>query len=174
MSVAGSIAGRLKCGMAAELLRSFGELRLQVTGSSMLPALWPGDILTIRQINLPEATPGQIVLYLRAGRLFAHRVLECGQRGGAAVLITRGDALETPDLPVDADELLGRVVRVARGGREFVPRPPAAWEDLLSRFLRAWGFALPWLLRFYGWWRRFRWSPADRIQGDGPHLQEQA
>ena len=35
------------CSMAAEALRSWGTLKLRATGISMLPALWPGDLLTV-------------------------------------------------------------------------------------------------------------------------------
>ena len=33
----------------AQVIRQFGELRLKVTGASMLPSVWPGDVLTVRR-----------------------------------------------------------------------------------------------------------------------------
>ena len=48
----------VKCELAAEVLRSSGELRLRVTGSSMLPAVWPGDELTIRRQPFDAGRPG--------------------------------------------------------------------------------------------------------------------
>jgi len=37
----------LGCELAAEVLRSSGRLRLRATGTSMLPAVWPGDVLSV-------------------------------------------------------------------------------------------------------------------------------
>lgn len=66
----------LGCELAAEVLRSFGELRFRANGSSMLPAVWPGDMLLVRSQDAAAVVPGDIVLFGRGGRLFAHRVVE--------------------------------------------------------------------------------------------------
>ena len=66
----------LGCELAAEVLRSFGRLRLGATGASMLPAIWPGDILSVHSHNVAEALPGDIVLFGRPGKLVAHRGVE--------------------------------------------------------------------------------------------------
>ena len=42
----------LGCELVAEVVRSFGEVRLKVTGGSMLPAIWPGDVITVRRRDL--------------------------------------------------------------------------------------------------------------------------
>ena len=34
------------CSLAGQTLRSWGVLKLRATGLSMLPTLWPGDLLT--------------------------------------------------------------------------------------------------------------------------------
>jgi hypothetical protein len=65
----------LKCEIAAQILRSFGTLRLQVTGLSMLPSVWPGDILFIERRDMREIAEGDIALFARHNRLVAHRVL---------------------------------------------------------------------------------------------------
>lgn len=103
--------------LAAASLRSHGRLRLAVTGSSMLPAVRPGDVLMIRACDPAAACIGDIVAYTRDGRLFVHRVVG---RAGAA-FITQGDALPFADPPVAAGELLGRVIKVVRRGRAFRP-----------------------------------------------------
>jgi hypothetical protein len=66
----------LGCELVVETLRSFGQLRLRVNGASMLPAVWPGDILTITREAGAPPLPGDIVLFGREGRLVAHRVAE--------------------------------------------------------------------------------------------------
>lgn len=108
----------LKCEMAAEVLRFSGTLRLRVTGWSMLPTIWPGDTLTIERVDSAEVTEGDIVLFVRDRRLFAHRVV----KNKNSVLITRGDSMCAADSPVDECEFLGRVSSVARNGRCIGPR----------------------------------------------------
>ena len=79
--------------LAAEVVRSFGELRLRVNGSSMLPAIRPRDVLPIRHCGVDEAGVGDVVLYTRHRRLFAHRVVSCSDAG----LVTQGDGVANPD-----------------------------------------------------------------------------
>ena len=40
----------------------------------MLPTLWPGDLLTVQSRRAEDIEPGEIVLYMRGGRFFIHRV----------------------------------------------------------------------------------------------------
>lgn len=117
--------------LAAAAIRSFGELRLRVTGSSMLPALQPEDVLHIRHCSCDDAGPGDIILYMRERRLFAHRVVS---RSGAQ-LVTQGDALAQPDLPVTAAEVLGKIVRVLRRERVVGHESRQVWPARIAAFL---------------------------------------
>ena len=99
--------------LAAEAVRSLGALRLRVTGSSMLPAIRSGDILLIRHCDADEPVVGDVVLFTRERRLFAHRVVA---RSGAG-LVTQGDGVPQSDPRVDGTELLGKVLQVLRRGR---------------------------------------------------------
>jgi hypothetical protein len=108
-----------KIELAAALVRSVGRLRLAVVGSSMLPAIRPRDLLLIRRCALEAARVGDVVLFARADRLFAHRVIS-----NHGALVTRGDAVRAPDGPIDSSEFLGRVERVVRRGRAFRPLAP--------------------------------------------------
>jgi signal peptidase len=130
----------LKCRLAEEVLRSAGELRLRVTGSSMLPAVRPGDVLSVCSRSATQAHPGDIILFARQGRLFAHRVVERTTQQGAPYWITRGDRLGYRDPQVSSRELLGRVTSIQRGHRRIVPRLTfrgrvASWILRRSEFL---------------------------------------
>lgn len=108
-----------KCELATDVLRASGTLRLQVAGWSMLPVVWPGDTLIIEGATARQICTGDIVLFGRERRLFAHRVVKtCGAPG----LLTRGDAMASPDPLVSGEELLGRVCRIERNGKSFAPK----------------------------------------------------
>ena len=137
------------CELAAEVLRSFGTLRLRAYGTSMLPAVWPGDVLCVRRDDALDALPGDIVLFSRQGRLVAHRVVEVrSQETGVRsqeqspttnhpsprlTLVTRGDSLARNDAPVPSREILGRVIAIERGSRHLAPRQ--SFADRLASWI---------------------------------------
>jgi signal peptidase I len=113
---------RIGYDLIVEALRAGHETRIRVTGTSMIPAIWPGDVLKVSPSTEPPIAKGNIVLSIRGGRLFAHRVV--GRVG--AQLITRGDAVNDCDPPVSAAELLGVVVGIIRlRGTCFQPVIPS-------------------------------------------------
>jgi signal peptidase I len=129
--------------LAVQLIRSHGSVEMKVWGTSMLPALWPGDLLTIQSAAPDEAVTGDIVLVVREGRLFVHRLIEKRQVGDGCSWITRGDAMPQNDPPAVSSEVLGRVTTIHRGNRSFVP----------SRHVSLFNLALSGSL---GRWRHFR------------------
>jgi hypothetical protein len=110
-----------KLGLAAEILRGRGTVRLKAWGTSMLPSVWPGDLLTIQSTAYDEVVPGDIVLVLRNNRFFVHRLVESRRDQDCLWWITRGDAMPHSDPPAAASELLGRVAGMRRANRSFVP-----------------------------------------------------
>jgi hypothetical protein len=110
-----------KLGLAAEMLRGRRTVRLRAWGTSMLPSVWPGDLLTIQSAAQDEVVPGDIVLVLRNNRFFVHRLVERRRDQDCLSWITRGDAMPHNDPPAAASELLGRVVCISRANRSFVP-----------------------------------------------------
>jgi signal peptidase I len=129
----------LKLSLVVEALRAYGMVRLQARGVSMLPALWPGDLLAIQSATPNDVIPGDIVLVLRGNQCFIHRLVRKQAGENRFGFITRGDAMPDNDPPVATAELLGRVVEVCRDSRSFVPsrrvsfvRSAMAW--MLCRF----------------------------------------
>lgn len=122
MSPGTSISGEahaLKCEMAREVLSVSGSLRLQVNGWSMLPSVLPGDVLIVQRAASHEVIEGDIVLFGRDSRLFAHRVI--GRKFDSSNILTRGDAMTVSDPPVQEKELLGKVTFILRNGRCLEP-----------------------------------------------------
>jgi signal peptidase I len=127
----------LKCELAAQVLRSFGMLRLEVTGLSMLPSVRPGDILFIERRDMREIAAGDIVLFARQGKLVAHRVRCKATVGGVLHAITRGDALLSPDDPVSPTELLGSVRHILRAGtRVGLSVDSSLWARATSKLVQ--------------------------------------
>ena len=127
MEMAEAVYDAAKRDLAAEVIRRFGELRLQVTGASMLPSVWPGDVLTVRRRSPAELLPGRIVLCYRDGRFVAHRLV--GRQGDDVV--TRGDAHNFKDIPFREEDVLGEVVGIQRSGRS-VRLSPVWWQRAAS------------------------------------------
>ena len=109
-----------KCELACESLLRSGSLRLEVHGWSMIPSIWPGDILMISRLNQGDLQPGHIALYRREGRLFIHRVLVCNGASDSFI-VTRGDSMAEADPPVHSRDLLGKVDFILRNGKSIAP-----------------------------------------------------
>jgi hypothetical protein len=126
-----------KCDLASEVLDSFGRLRFAATGWSMLPSIWPGETLVVERISSEHVRIGDVVLTGRDSGLRAHRVASIVGNGETRQWITQGDALSTPDPPVNEDELLGRVVYLIRG-RKCIPVSAelTVIESLLAKIVR--------------------------------------
>lgn len=83
-------------------------VRLRVRGESMLPSLWPHDVVEIASCSMADLRPGEIVLAVREGRLFLHRlVAPCSPNG----FRLRGDSMPACDPPYPPEALLGRLLR---------------------------------------------------------------
>jgi signal peptidase I len=127
----------LKCALAAQVLQSFGTLRLEVTGLSMLPSVWPGDILFLIRRDISAIAAGEIVLFARQGKLVAHRVLGKTFVDDQPHAITRGDSMVSPDAPVSPAELLGSVRYIFRDGEYMKPGEDLGfWARATSNLVR--------------------------------------
>jgi len=139
-----------KCGLAAEVLRRFGRICLRVTGASMLPAIWPGDIVTIHSVRFPDVSSGDLVVFFRGQRFLVHRVLDVLED----CLLTRGDSVLGPDPRVSSDELLGRVVSITGAGRTRPPSRLGVMSSLVARAARHSTLVCNVLLRLHARYRQ--------------------
>jgi signal peptidase I len=144
------------CELIAEFVRAGHAVRVRVAGSSMLPALWPGDELEVRAQGLAEPSRGELVLFVRDGRLCTHRLISRLEHAGSAQLITRGDAATAGDPPLAMSEILGTVTSISRGGREIqLSSSPA--HKLLSFGIRHSDFIRRAVLKIHAI-RRLSWT----------------
>ena len=115
--------------LACEVLSRFGQFRFRAYGTSMLPAIWPGDLLEVERADRNPLQPsqlqdGQVWLTQQQGKLVAHRVVSFHAAGQGGIVWLRGDFLDAEDPALPLAALLGRVVGVIRYGR-LVPIPSA-------------------------------------------------
>ena len=101
-----------------ELLEQSLEIRMSVSGSSMLPTLGNNDKVTVRKVSPSDLSRGSMVLYRDSLRqLKLHRILRrYRDRAGVCWLQTCGDAMRCPDSPVRAEDILAMVCRIEKAG----------------------------------------------------------
>lgn len=138
MNRSGAKSAALGCELAGEVVSTFGEVRLRVLGTSMVPAIRPGDLVFVQRASLSEISTREIALYAREGRLFAHRVVARAGSSERPLLILRGDRHRHNDPPVCSSELLGRIQFIERGHRRLDPAArPSLWQRLIGVVLRS-------------------------------------
>lgn len=125
-----------KIEMGREVLRAGGSFRLRVLGMSMLPSIWPGDIVTIESDSQDAIVTGAIFLFAREGKFVVHRLARKLESQNQIFWVSRGDAMPEDDPAWSQHDLVGRVSKVERKRRVFAP----AGE--LSQFARAAGWIL--------------------------------
>ena len=117
--------------LSTELLSRGQCIRFRAPGRSMQPTILDGDLITVAPVAPTEVKPGDIILYRSAMGVTAHRVQRIERRHTTCPLFTlRGDAPGSPEEPVAAPRLLGKVVRVERGGRLI---DPYSWRAMGCR-----------------------------------------
>jgi hypothetical protein len=120
------------CDLFAEAVRRFGSHQVRVGGRSMLPAIWPGDRITIHAVPHDAIGAGDVVGIRRGATLVVHRVVGWVTLPAGLHIVTRGDALRQADAPMPAACVVGRVSDVRRGPFHVVPSGSAgrAWRVL--------------------------------------------
>jgi len=115
----------------ADVLTRHGHLRVRAFGSSMLPAIRPGDVLCIERCTPEAARPGDVLLTRHDERVLAHRLIRKERHGSEDVLVTRGDALWHADPSHPASMLLGRVAAISRDGVMLASSRSITWLQRL-------------------------------------------
>jgi len=114
---------RLKRNLLSQVLANFGPLRLEARGTSMLPTLWPGDILHVRACEAGDLQRGAVIVSRRGNVFQAHRIRLITREDGGWRAWTHGDSTSRPDGEVGPENLVGLVVRIERSGHLLeVPR----------------------------------------------------
>jgi hypothetical protein len=121
------LSGRAFVDLVDAVLDKGADFRMRATGMSMHPFIREGDIITLRRVPQSRLRIGDIVAlpHPERGNLVVHRII--GRSGG--VLHIKGDSNWHMDGRVNANRVLGRVIRVERAGSAV--RPGYTWLRLL-------------------------------------------
>ena len=104
--------------VSTELLKLGYSIRFRPSGRSMYPTIRDGEAVTVEPVSAPDGIRrGDILLYSAERKLTAHRVRLMEKTGDKVFFHLRGDASVSFDEPVEAAQVLGRVVAVERDGR---------------------------------------------------------
>lgn len=90
---------------------------LVVLSGSMEPALYPGDLVIIREQAADKYRPGDVVTYLSGSNVFTHRIVS--EENGLFTL--KGDNNNIADESLTADKFEGKVIlRIPKIGLAIV------------------------------------------------------
>ena len=108
--------------LGGELLSLGFGVSFRAPGTSMHPTIRNGDVITVEPVAPAKLKIGDIILYRFRGGFIAHRLVSVEERNGCGLsFILRGDASSTCDQPVEAEQILGKVVCLERGHRIIDP-----------------------------------------------------
>jgi hypothetical protein len=85
----------------------------------MAPFLAAGDWVVVEPADSDSVHPGDILLYQVGDHFHCHRLLRKTGSGDHQQLVTKGDAMLSPDLAWDPSLLLGKVVAIERGAEQL-------------------------------------------------------
>jgi len=112
-----ALSARALAGLARAVLEKSRPFRFLARGFSMSPFIRDGDILTVSPVPPDALTVGDVaaVVHPATRKLVIHRVT----RLAGDVVTVHGDNAVSPDEPIPRADILGRVTRVERNGRDI-------------------------------------------------------
>lgn len=100
-----------------KLLLKSKSFPLKSQGSSMLPILRSADVVYFKKINFKNLKANDLVLVKKNHQLFTHRVIYKTDKH----LVTKGDNNPQSDGKIYPIQIIGKVIKVKRDGKEFDP-----------------------------------------------------
>lgn len=121
----------------SDLLLREGNINLRILGSSMYPALRQGDTIRVEPTSIQGLRIGDIALFHRGGQLICHRIVKKHQTNGKVFIVTKGEIGSCRDEPVPAEDILGKVVEVKKGGIAIFLKYTILWKlkQMINGFL---------------------------------------
>jgi len=125
--------------LSGDLLSLGFGVRFRAPGTSMHPTIRHGDVITVDPVASGNLRKGDIILCRLLSGLIAHRIVNIEEREGCGLtFILQGDASISCDAPMNAEQVLGKVVCLERDHRSI---DPYSWR------VRLWSMFYLWLAR---------------------------
>lgn len=117
--------------LALDLLSRGEPLWVREASFSMLPLIRPGEECLLAPVDPRCVARGTLIAFRQGARLVVHRVVASDTSG----VVTKGDALASPDPPVPWGEVAGHVVALRVNGRsvDLAAFPWPLVDRLLAR-----------------------------------------
>lgn len=110
------------------------SVQVSTITSSMKPAIFPGDTLTVTRAQPDSLRSGDIILVDIDNQWTAHRVVALRSYGNTICAITRGDNSTHSDTPVPINKIIGKVIRINRktgNTTSTLTAPPVKMDEAL-------------------------------------------
>lgn len=107
--IATSIPSDVLEALLVDLLNQQGELHYPLIGQSMQPTIPADSLLTVRPLTT-EPAAGDLLVFVWAGQLVAHRLMRTVEGVDGKRWITQGDNCALPDPVLTSGRVIGRVV----------------------------------------------------------------
>jgi signal peptidase I len=120
-----------------EALRTHGLVRMRALGTSMVPTIWPGDLVEVERCY-GSIGVGDVILTVRQESFCMHRVVRHEQASDGIRITTRGDAMRCEDPEISSSQVLGKISRVHHHG-EFIrlAQQQGRFERCLARIFNS-------------------------------------
>lgn len=94
-----------------KIINSIGKVSFTLSGTSMIPTLYPGTIITIKKFNFNELKPYDIIAYKKFDtHITIHRIINIVTSDNETYIKTKGDNNEYPDsYYVYENEYIGKI-----------------------------------------------------------------
>jgi hypothetical protein len=103
--------------VAAEVFGHGHCLRFRAHGNSMYPTIRDGESIVVEPAPPANLRRDDVALYRAERGITAHRIVAIESVAGSMVFVTRGDAMDSDDEPVDEARILGKVIAVGEPSR---------------------------------------------------------
>jgi signal peptidase I len=115
-------------------IRRNGSVEIVSSGNSMFPLILHGSRCEFVPFEPERAGIGDILLFVtEQHRLVGHRLIGIARERNKTWYVCKGDANRSLDPPVQADRIIGRLVRIHRRGRTI--RADAGFPRLWGAFV---------------------------------------
>lgn len=101
--------------LAVEIAAQAPAFRLRVNGTSMSPLLMYGDSVILETTPPETLRRGDIIAFRFDQQTITHRIIAREPQR----ILTLGDNLRQPDPPLSPEAILGRVIALEKGGRQY-------------------------------------------------------